>query len=202
MDIRAEKWIGIVCGRRTKPSWNIDFVTLLPDVIKTWWRWPLAALSSLFSFGSRLQLMCDGLCNVFTCVESYWLDSINSHVLDVRLRWEVYSLLSLSTDESLGSVKENGPHLISKAVELCLKMPELSVLSPGTVGMKEQFEAWGSQILVNHEFASNLMNLFLKRVFTNKVFTAKSLNTKYERMWTNFHCQYRTRHILERQWIE
>ena len=85
-------------------------------------------------------------------------------------------------------MKENGPHLISKAVELCLKMPELSVPSPGTVGMKEQFEAWGSQILDNHEFASNLMNLFLKCVFTNKVFTAKSLNTKYERMWTNFHC--------------
>ena len=77
-------------------------------------------------------------------------------------------------------MKEKGPHLISKAVELCLKMPELSELSvpsPGTVGMKEQFEAWGSQILVNHEFASNLMNLFLKCAFTNKVFTAKSLNT-------------------------
>ena len=86
-------------------------------------------------------------------------------------------------------MKESAPELLSKTVESCLAMPELTISSPGTAGMKDQFQEWSRLALLDDNFAAKLhvADLILKRVFTSKVKKSKSLSARYERMWRCFH---------------
>ena len=98
-------------------------------------------------------------------------------------------------------MKESAPELLSKAVESCLAMPELTISSPGTAGMKDQFQEWSRLILPDHDFAAKLVDLILKRVFTSKVKKSKSLSTRYERMWRCFH-QFVSSSELTTLWMQ
>ena len=98
-------------------------------------------------------------------------------------------------------VKEKAPQLLSKAVESCLSMPELSIQTPDSAGMKLQFQSWASHIISNHEFASKLVDLLLKRIFSTKVLQAKSLGTRFENVWSSFH-QLASSSELHSLWLQ
>ena len=54
-------------------------------------------------------------------------------------------------------------------------------------GMMSVFQQWSAAIKDNSTFAGSLVSLVVKHAFTPSMLRAKSLTTKYEKMWTWYH---------------
>jgi hypothetical protein len=77
------------------------------------------------------------------------------------------------------------PEIFAKAINSALQLPELKLSSHSS--MMSVFQNWSTTIQGNSTFADKLVRLVLKHAFTPSMLKAKSLTTRYEKMWRGYH---------------
>ena len=94
-------------------------------------------------------------------------------------------LVLIGDDSTL--VKQKAPEIFSRALSSALQLPELKIPSQRSQGMMSVFEKWSAAIKSNSAFAQGLVSLVVDHAFTPNILKAKSLTTKYEKMWKGYH---------------
>ena len=96
-----------------------------------------------------------------------------------------YLLFHASGDPAF--VKQKAPELFASAVSSALRLPELSMPSRRSQKMLSSFQKWSDLIKENSTFGESLVNLVVEHAFSESMLKARSLATKYEKMWEGYH---------------
>ena len=82
-------------------------------------------------------------------------------------------------------VQQKAPDIFAAALSSALQLPELKMSFQRS--KLSIFQEWGAAIKNNTMFAISVVRLVLKYAFTPNMLKAKSLNTRYEQMWSGYH---------------
>ena len=86
-----------------------------------------------------------------------------------------------------GFVQGKAREILARALSNALQLPELKMSSPRSQEMMLVFQEWSATVKDNSGFADRLVSLVVKHAFTPSMLKAKSVTTKYEKMWTGYH---------------
>ena len=84
-------------------------------------------------------------------------------------------------------VKQKAPEIFESALSSALELPELKMASAHLKARMAVFQKWSAAVKDNNMFADRLVSLVVKQVFSPAMLKAKSLDTKYEKMWAGYH---------------